>query len=796
MNITEPELTARDEILIVDNAKFNLKLLSDILRNADYKVRTNSDGETALHSAKDKPPPLILLDMKLPGMDGLELCRQLKADKKTCSIPVIFISVLEDESSKIEGFQAGAVDYINKPFYADEVLARVKTHLSIKRLQFDLKSQNAQLLNEITERKMAEKALLESEGKLRTILDATPFQIAVVDLHDDKIHFWSSTALTLFGHTAQTASEWYRIAYPDPDYRREVIDRWKPFLDIARESSETVNTGEYRVTCSNGSERICELYATFLSDILIVTFNDITERKQAEENMEREFQMRTALLDNIPGCIALILKKSTREIVASNRRAREIGAVPGQTCFKTCAMRDDDCPFCLAPKLWTTGNSQKIEVEYRGTWYEGIWEPLSEDLFVHYIFDITERKQAEEELRFQSEIMTNLAEAVYLIRMEDGIIVYTNSIFEKMFGYEQGEMLGKHVSIVNAPSEIKPEETAKNIMAILHEKGCWQGEVKNIRKDGSNFSCYAKVSVFDHSKYGRVLVSAHTDITESKNLQEQLRQSQKLEDVGRLSAGIAHDFNNLLTTIIGNAELAIVGTGKDDPLREMIEEIRGAGKRASELTRQLLAFSRKQILQPEVINLNGIVKDMGNMLCRIIGENIKLRTELASDLGQVEADAGQIEQVIMNLCVNARDAMPMGGNLTIETKNVELDEDYANMHIRVMPGPYVMLAVSDSGFGIAREVQPHIFEPFFTTKDKSKGTGLGLSTVYGIVKQSNGNIWVYSEPGKGTAFKIYLPRCEEASITPKKGEIREEVLHGSETVLLVEDDEMVRNLAL
>ncbi|MFH2044175.1 MAG: response regulator [Pseudomonadota bacterium] len=794
MNITEPDLTARDEILVVDNAEFNLKLLSDILSNADYKVRTNSDGETALRSAKDKPPTLILLDIKMPGMDGLEVCRKLKADEKTSSIPVIFISALEDQRSKNKGFQAGAVDYINKPFYAAEVLARVKTHLSINRLQLNLKSKNAQLLKEITERKNVEEALRESEGKLRTILNATPFPIAVVDLHDDKIHFWSISALILFGHTAPTASEWYQIAYPDPDYRREVIERWKPFLEIARESRQTVNTGEYRVTCVDGSERICELYATFLSDILIVTFNDITERKRAEENMEREFQMRTALLDNIPGCIALILKKSTREIVASNRHAREIGAVPGQTCFKTCALRDDYCPFCLAPKLWTTGKSQKVEVEYRGIWYEGIWEDLSEDLFVHYIFDITERKQAEEELRFQSEIMTNLAEAVYLVRMEDGIIVYTNSIFEKMFGYEQGKMLGKHVSIVNASAEIKPEETAKNIMAILHEKGCWQGEVKNIRKDGSKFWCYANASVFDHSKYGKVLISVHTDITESKNLQEQLRQSQKLEAIGRLSAGIAHDFNNLLTTIIGNAELALIGIGKDHPEHEMVGEIKDAGQRASGLTNQLLAFSRKQILQPEVINLNEIVNEMGSMLSRIIGEDIKLITNLAPDLGQVEADIGQIEQVIMNLVVNARDAMPKGGNLTIETKNIELDEEYTDAHAMI-PGSYVMLAVSDSGIGIAREVQPHVFEPFFTTKDKSKGTGLGLSTAYGIVKQSNGYIWVYSEPGKGTTFKIYIPSCEKAPQSPKEGDAREEVLHGSETVLLVEDDEMVRKVA-
>ena len=275
---------------------------------------------------------------------------------------------------------------------------------------------------------------------------------------------------------------------------------------------------------------------------------------------------------------------------------------------------------------------------------------------------------------------------------------------------------------------------------------------------------------------------------------EQLRQAQKMEAVGRLAGGIAHDFNNLLTAITGYSDLTLRRLQPDTPLRRNVEEIKKAGDRAASLTRQLLAFSRKQVLQPKVLNLNVVVSDMEKMLQRLIGEHIELRTVLASDIGSVKADPGQIEQVIMNLAVNARDAMPHGGNLIIETENIYLNEGYATRHIAVKPGAYVMLAVSDTGEGMSEETQSRIFEPFFTTKEVGKGTGLGLSTVYGIVKQSGGNIWVYSEVGEGTAFKIYLPRVDEAAQEYKPSHEVEESLDGTEIILLAEDDERVRGL--
>jgi len=291
------------------------------------------------------------------------------------------------------------------------------------------------------------------------------------------------------------------------------------------------------------------------------------------------------------------------------------------------------------------------------------------------------------------------------------------------------------------------------------------------------------------------------EIAEHKRAREELRkteaqllQAQKMEAIGQLTGGIAHDFNNMLTVIMGYSELMLQKLKADDPLRSEVEQIKEAGNRASLLTRQLLAFSRKQVLQPRVLDLNAVLTNLDKMLQRLIGEDIALVTMPAPGLGRVKVDPGQIEQVIMNLAVNARDAMPNGGKLTIETANVELDNAYAREHVSVRPGPYVMLAVSDTGCGMDAATQARIFEPFFTTKEPGKGTGLGLSTVYGIVKQSDGNIWVYSEPGRGTTFKIYLPRVEAVAEAVEPSGAAARTIRGSETILLVEDENAVRAL--
>jgi PAS domain S-box-containing protein len=299
-----------------------------------------------------------------------------------------------------------------------------------------------------------------------------------------------------------------------------------------------------------------------------------------------------------------------------------------------------------------------------------------------------------------------------------------------------------------------------------------------------------------------------TDITERVNAEEalagseaalrraeeQLRQSQKLEAIGRLAGGVAHDFNNLLSVILGYGDILLGDLKPGDPIRADLEAIRRAGQQAAELTRQLLAFSRQQVLTLRVLDLSDIVRAGEKMLRRLLGEDIELIARTTHEPALIRADAGQIDQVVMNLAINARDAMPKGGKLTLETKNVVLDEAYARDHLGVTPGPHVMLAVSDTGVGMDRDVQTHMFEPFFTTKEKGKGTGLGLSTVFGIVQQSGGNIWVYSEPGAGTAFKIFLPKADEAQASPPEP-AAPATLHGTETILLVEDQDEVRQVA-
>ncbi|OGP63982.1 MAG: hypothetical protein A2169_12915 [Deltaproteobacteria bacterium RBG_13_47_9] len=332
---------------------------------------------------------------------------------------------------------------------------------------------------------------------------------------------------------------------------------------------------------------------------------------------------------------------------------------------------------------------------------------------------------------------------------------------------------------------------------LIGKQDHYQIEKRYIRKDGGAVWGRVNVSLVRNAK-GEPQYTIHMveDINEWKRLETQFLQSQKMETVGRLAGGIAHDLNNLFTVLSGYSQLSLLGLKENDPLRENLEEIKRTTERAAELTHRLLAFSRRQILDMKALDLNTLVRGLEKMVGRIIGEDIELTTHLAEDLGRVKTDPGQIEQVILNLVVNARDAMPNGGKLILETSNVILNEDYARTHISVMPGRYAMLSVSDTGCGMSTEVKERIFDPFFTTKGKEKGTGLGLSTVYGIIKQSGGNIWVYSEPGQGATFKIYLPRVEEeteAEALPHQDDTGD-FPRGTETVLLVEDEPLVRNL--
>jgi len=378
-----------------------------------------------------------------------------------------------------------------------------------------------------------------------------------------------------------------------------------------------------------------------------------------------------------------------------------------------------------------------------------------------------------------------------------GTITGWNPQAETVFGWPAAEVLGRPLAEIVIP----PARREAHWNGLRHFLATGAGPILNqrieltaIRKDGREFPvelAITPIRVGDDWSFSAFV----RDITERKLLQQQLIQSQKMEAVGRLAGGVAHDFNNLLTAIFGYADLLAEELAPGHPGRADLNEIRTAATRAAALTRQLLAFSRQQVLQPVVLNLNDMVENIEKMLHRILGEDVELHTALAPNLANTRADPGQIEQVIMNLAVNARDAMPTGGKLTIETANVELDAAYAKQHQPVIPGHFVMLAVSDTGIGMDDATKARIFEPFFTTKEVGKGTGLGLATVYGIVKQSGGYVWLYSEPGKGAAFKIYLPRVDAERDAPAAAPESVGTVAGTETVLVAEDDPLLLPLA-
>jgi PAS domain S-box-containing protein len=406
-----------------------------------------------------------------------------------------------------------------------------------------------------------------------------------------------------------------------------------------------------------------------------------------------------------------------------------------------------------------------------------------------------ERRRAEDALRRSESIFRLLFSQnplpTWVIDQETLGFIQVNEATEKQYGYTAEEF-----KKLNTFDILAPEEAERLREHFRHSPmpGRHVGHWKHRTKDGRTI----EVEISSHEfLYGerRVRLVVAQDISERHLLEEQLRQAQKMEAVGRLAGGVAHDFNNLLMVIKGHTDLLQHGSQNPSQVMRKIEQIDRAADRATSLTRQLLAFSRMQVLQPRVMNLNTVVEEMGRLLPRLIGEDIELLIRPSADLGSIRADASQMEQIIMNLAVNARDAMPSGGRLRIETFNADLDDSYTIAHPIVRSGRYVLLAVTDTGTGMDPETQAHIFEPFFTTKEQGKGTGLGLATVYGVVKQSGGFIWVYSELGKGTSFKIYLPRVDqpvEDSGAPKSSA---EAPRGTETILLAEDENDVREVA-
>lgn len=605
--------------------------------------------------------------------------------------------------------------------------------------------------------------------------------------HDGMVRLANRAACALFGY-----AEADLLGKPISAVSREFYP-----LDKRNILFQTGTCPRYETNYRDGQGRSLslEVSASVIRDRLgqpaavVCVARDITERKQAEQAIRSSEERFGSVAQSAND--AIISADSRGNIVYWNRGARvmfgyEEGEVLGKPLTTLMSERYRDVHQRGLERARTTGASKLIgkTIELHGLKKDGqefpielslaTWKTDDETFYSGIIRDVTERKQAEEE-RTRLASFPELNPQPVIESTFDGTITYINPAAKTMF--PDLAILGiRHPILQNLPvvvDTLEREGSGSLLREITLADSIWEQQI-NCDSVGKLVRIYA------------------VDITERRQLEEQLRQSQKMDAIGQLAGGVAHDFNNLLTVISGNSQLALRRLPAEHPQRRNIEQIHHAGQRAAALTHQLLAFSRKQILQPTVLDLNAVAYNLTPMLRRLIGEHIELSVTLRPDAGLVKADAGQIEQVIMNLCVNARDAMPQGGRLTLALANVRIDRGDAVLPAEVTPGEYVMLAVSDTGVGMDAKTRSRIFEPFFTTKEKGRGTGLGLSMVYGIVKQSDGFISVDSEPGRGTTFRIYLPQVRVGLPEAPLSHVAVETLQGTETILLVEDEEMVR----
>ncbi len=739
------EMAARhsDRILVVDDTAANLRLLTDLLTEQGYTVHPASDGKLALKFVQSTLPDIILLDIRMPGLDGYEVCRRLKAEVRTRSIPVIFISILEDERDKVKGFQAGGVDYITKPFQPEEVLARIRTHLQLRDLTVrleqkvvertrDLETANQQLLQEIAERKQAEESLKRSQEE-KTILN----QIANI--------FLTISHEAMYGEVLAVVLRVMKSKFGIFGYIGETGDLIVPSL-------------------TRGIWDMCQ----------------------------------------VPGK-SIIFPSNSWGKSLWGRAIREKKAFYSEGPFQTPAghIRIDD--FLTVPIVYGNEAIGLISVankeggyteEYREL-LERIASRVSPILHARLQSDIQERrrveaekdlKESEEKYRF---LITNAGEAIFIV--QDEVVKFPNPKAIEMIGYSARELLEMlFVDLIHPGDRDMVLEGHSRLLAAERPPDAYPFRI--IDKKGMEMWGQLTAAPIIWEKKPGILCFVR-DVTEEKKLEAQLMQAQKMEAVGRLAGGVAHDFNNMLTVIIGHTGLALMEIAPSDPLHEQLREIHEAARRSADLTRQLLAFARKQTIAPKVLNLNDTLSGMLNMLRRLIGEDIDLAWRPGDKLWDVKMDPSQIDQVLANLCINARDAVAEIGKVIIETGNTVLDEAYCACHAGSVPGEYVLLAVSDDGCGMDEITQAHLFEPFFTTKARGQGTGLGLATVYGIVKQNEGFINVCSEPGQGTTFRLYFPRNR----AEPNGTIQESAVEiprggGGETVLVVEDEKAILDL--
>lgn len=683
-------------ILVVEDSPTQSLQITHVLENAGFQVFAASDGLAAVKHLDANLPQLVISDVTMPGMDGYQLCRAIRADKRLENLPVLLLTNLADEEKVLAGLEAGADAFISKPFESERLLARVRDLLGING-----QPENASVGDD--------DQVLFATKKYRILASRSRILRYLISTYDN--------ALQINARLASSEAELRNLN----SILEERVQTRTVALSLEIEQRKQA---QHRVQVTN---RLLE----------------IANRHRGKEPLLREF---IAEITSFSGCESVVIRLRDQgdDIPkASDGSSTSEVRIPIQVGDEVYGH------IFLADRKTNRSDQETMQVI----------ESASTQLAAALRRIEAEQTLRESEERYRLFFEDDLAGA--LIVTTEGLIRSCNPAFTRMFGFaDAAQAVGSSVISLHR----KPKEWEDFLELLRREGRIASREAEYRRRDGAPvFVIESAVGKIDDKGELREIRQYLVDITEKKGLEHQLFQSQKMEAIGRLASGVAHDFNNILQVIQGFADHLLNKTPAEDPRHNWVKHIRVASEKAAALTQSLLAFSRKQEQHKVVLNLNTVLQDIAPMLRQLVGEDVELSLELAPGLGDVEADRSQIDQLLMNLAANARDAMPNGGNLTYATSNVELQPGASGPGMEeVKPGAYILLAVRDTGKGMDQETMEHMFEPFFTTKEKGKGTGLGLATVYGVVKQAGGHIWCSSMPGKGTEFRIHLPRVDGA----------------------------------